>query len=114
VKIQNFLGLKRRRRQCSPHKKSPDVYFKHIYFSKPLYLGIEYISHDLKKQSVRKTANELMTITVREFMAGIIRDAARYQVELNELNRRGIDEKNVRLWIALLRKVLADRAASGT
>jgi hypothetical protein len=92
----------------------PDVYFKSIWFRKQLYLGIEYISHELKKQSVRKTADKLMTITVREYMAGIIRDAARYQVELNELYRRGIDEKNMPRWIALLRKVLADRAASGT
>jgi len=34
-------------------------------------------------------------------------------VELNDLYRRGISEKNARLWITLLRKVLADRAVSG-
>ena len=114
MKIRNFLGRKRRRGEHNPHKVAPDVYFKHIYFTKPLYEGFEYISKELKRQSVRKTANELMAITIREFMAGIIRDAARYEVELNDLYRRGIDERNTRLWMALLRKVLADREASGT
>ena len=114
MKIRKFLGIKRRRAEHNPHKAAPDVYFKPIWFSKQLYLGIEYISHDLKEKSVRETADELMTITVREFMAGIIRDAAHYQVELNELYRRDFDERSVRLWIALLRKVLADRAPSGT
>ena len=54
-----------------------------------------------------------MILTIKECIVGIVRDAAHYEVELNELWRRGISEKNVRLWIALLRKVLADRAASG-
>jgi len=113
VKIRNFLGKKRRRAEHNPHKAAPDVYFKPIWFSKPLYEGFEYIS-DLKEQSIRKTADELMAQTIKDFIVGIVRDAARYQVELNELYRRGIDERNVSRWIALLRKVLADRAASGT
>ena len=113
MKIRNFLGKKRRRTEHNPHKAAPDVYFKPIWFSKPLYEGFEYIS-DLKEQSIRKTADELMAQTIKDFIVGIVRDAARYQVELNELYRRGIDEKNMPLWIALLRKVLADRAASGT
>ena len=103
VKIRSFLGRKRHRGEHNPHKAAPDVYFKHIYFTKPLYEGFEYISKELKRQSVGKTANELMAITIREFMAGIVRDAARYEVELNELYRRGIDEKSMRLWIALFR-----------
>ena len=90
------------------------MYFKHIYFSRTLYEGFEYISKNLKRQSVRKTADELMTITIREYIAGIVRDAARYEVELNDLYRRGISEKNVRLWMALFRKILADREVSGT
>ncbi len=113
MKIRNFLGLKRRRSQDNPHKRSPDVYFKHIYFSKTLYHGFQYIS-GLEKKSIRETANELMMQTIKDYIAGLVRDAARYEVELNELYRRGIDEKNARLWIALLRKVLVDRAASGT
>jgi hypothetical protein len=68
----------------------------------------------LEKKSIRETADKLMMQTIKDFIVGIVRDAARYEVELNELYRRGIDERNVRLWIALLRKVLADRAASGT
>jgi hypothetical protein len=68
----------------------------------------------LEKKSIRETADKLMMLTIKDFIVGIVRDAARYEVELNELYRRGIDERNVRLWIALLRKVLADRAASGT
>ena len=50
MKIRNFLGLKRRRATDNPHKRAPDVYFKHIYFSKPLYEGFRYIS-ELKEQS---------------------------------------------------------------
>jgi hypothetical protein len=112
VKIPNFLGLKKRRGEHNPHKAAPDVYFKHIYFSKSLYQGFQYISR-LKKQSIRKTADALMMQTIKDYIVGIVRDAARYEVELNELYRRGIDEKNVRLWIVLLRKVLANRAVSG-
>jgi len=55
-----------------------------------------------------------MMQTIKDYIVGLVQEAAHYQVELNELYRRGIDEKNARLWIALLRKVLADRAASGT
>ena len=113
VKIRNFLGLKRRRATDNPHKRAPDVYFKPIWFSKSLYEGFEYIS-DLKEQSIRKTADELMAQTIKDFIVKLVRDAARYEVELNELYRRGMNEKNMRLWIALLRKVLADREASGT
>ena len=113
VKIRNFLGRKRRRGEHNPHKVAPDVYFKHIYFTKPLYEGFEYISR-LEKKSIRKTADELMMQTIKDYIVKLVRDAARYEVELNDLYRRGISEKNVRLWIALLRKVLADRAASGT
>jgi len=113
VKIRKFLGLKRRHSQDNPHKRSPDVYFKPIWFSKSLYEGFQYISV-LEKKSIRETADKLMMLTIKDFIVGIVRDAARYEVELNELYRRGIDERNVRLWIALLRKVLADRAASGT
>jgi hypothetical protein len=68
----------------------------------------------LEKKSIRETADKLMMLTIRDYIVGIVRDAARYEVELNELYRRGIDEKNMPLWIALLRKVLADRAPSGT
>jgi len=84
-----------------------------LWFSKSLYEGFQYISV-LEKKSIRETADKLMMQTIKDFIVGIVRDAARYEVELNELYRRGIDERNVRLWIALLRKVLADRAASGT
>jgi len=75
--------------------------------------GFEYIS-DLKEQSIRKTADELMAQTIKDFIVKLVRDAVRYEVELNELYRRGMDEKNVRLWVALFRKILADREASGT
>ena len=72
-----------------------------------MYKGVQYISR-LEKKTVKKTADELMMQVMKDYMAGLIREAARYQVELNELYRRGIDEKNVRLQIALLGKVLAD------
>ena len=113
VKIRSFLHLKKGRVTDNPHRRAPDVYFKTIWISKPLYEGFQYIS-DLKEQSIRKTTDELMAQTIKDFIVKLVRDAARYEVELNELYRRGISEKNVRLWIALLRKVLADRAASGT
>jgi hypothetical protein len=112
VKIRNLLGLKRRRATDNPHKRAPDIYFKPIWFSKPLYEGFEFISK-LEKKSIRETADKLMMQTIKDYIVGIVREAARYEVELNELWRRGIDEKNVRLWIELLRKVLADRSASG-
>jgi hypothetical protein len=50
-----------------------------------------------------------MMQTIKDHVVGLIREVAHYLVELNELYRRGIDEKNARLWIVLLRKVLADR-----
>jgi hypothetical protein len=106
-------GSKKAPRDGQSHKRAPDVYFKPIWFSKPLYQGFQFISK-LEKKSIKKTADELMMQTIKDYIVGLVHEAARYEVELNELYRRGIDEKNVRLWIALLRKVLADRAASGT
>jgi len=35
----------------------------------------------------------------------------KYRAELKDLYRRGFDEKNARLWFALLHKVVQDRAA---
>jgi len=108
VKIRNLLGLKRRRATDNPHKRAPDVYFKPIWFSKSLYEGFQYVSV-LEKKSIRETADKLMMQTIKDYVVGIVREAARYEVELNELYRCGIDERNVSRWIALLRKVLADR-----
>ena len=108
-----MLHLKKRRVTDNPHRRAPDVYFKTIWISKPLYEGFQYISR-LEKKSIRKTTDELMMQTIKDYIVKLVREAARYEVELNDLYRRGISEKNVRLWIALLRKVLADRAASGT
>ncbi len=113
MKIRNFLDPRKRHREGNPRKSSPDLYFRSIWYNKTLYRGFQYIS-GLEKKSIRETANELMMQTIKDYIVGIVRDAARYEVELNELYRRGIDEKNARLWIALLRKVLVDRAASGT
>jgi len=113
VKIRKLLGSKKWHSQNNPHKRAPDVYFKPIWFSKSLYEGIQYISK-LEKKSIRKTADELMMQTIRDYVVKLVHTEARYQVELNELYRRGIDEKNVRLWMTLFRKILADREASGT
>ncbi|MDO9334706.1 MAG: hypothetical protein Q7T57_09330 [Dehalococcoidales bacterium] len=113
VKKRHLLRSKKRRDVHNPHKVAPNIYFKPIWFSEPAHRGIKYIS-GLKKKSIGETANELMMQTIKDYIVGVVRDAARYEVELNELYRRGIDEKNARLWIALLRKVLVDRAASGT
>jgi len=104
----HFLRSRKRREVHNPHKVAPNLYFKHIYFSEPLYHGIEFISR-LEKKSIRKTADELMMQTIKDYIVGLVHEAARYEVELNELYRRGIDEKNIPRWIALLRKVLADR-----
>ena len=106
-----MLHLKKGRVTDNPHRRAPDVYFKPIWFSRPLYDGIKYISR-LEKKSIRKTADEPMMQTIKDYVVKLVHAEARYQVELNELYRRGIDEKNVRLWMALFRKILADRAAS--
>jgi hypothetical protein len=108
VRKHHLLRSRIQREVHNPHKVAPDIYFKAIWINKSLYDGIKYIS-GLEKKSIRETANELMMQTIKDYIVGIVRDAARYEVELNELYRRGIDEKNARLWIALLRKILADR-----
>jgi hypothetical protein len=114
MKIRNFLGLKKRRSQDNPHKRSPDVYFKHIYFSKTLYHGFQCIS-GLEKKSIRETAGRLSMLTQRDYIIDVVQEAGeRYRAELNELYRRGFDEKSAHLWFTLLQKVVADRAASGT
>ena len=113
MKIRSFLGLKRHHGEHNPHKVAPDVYFKTIWISKSLYEGFQYVSV-LEKKSIRETADELMMQTIKDYIVKLVREAARYEVELNDLYRRGIDEKNVRLWMTLFRKILADREASGT
>jgi hypothetical protein len=86
----------KRNSQDNPHKRAPEVYFTHIYFSEPLYAGIKYISR-LEKKSIRQTADELMMQTIKDYIVGLVHEAARYEVELNELYRRGIDQRNIRL-----------------
>jgi hypothetical protein len=69
----------------------------------------------LEGKSIKETADKLSMLTQRDYIIDVVQEAGeRYRAELNELYRRGMDEKNVRLWIALLRKVLVDRATSGT
>jgi hypothetical protein len=92
VKIRSLLHFKKRHSQDNPHKRAPDVYFKPIWYSKPLHSGVEFIS-GLEKKNIRKTADELMMQVIKDYMVGLIREAARYEVELNELYGRGIDEK---------------------
>ena len=65
--------------QDNPHTRSPDVYFEHICFSKPLCDGMEFISR-LERKTIKQTANELMMQTIKDYMAGLIREAARYEV----------------------------------
>ena len=114
MKIRNFLDPKRRHREDNPHKRSPDVYFKPIWYSKTLYEGFQYISK-LEEKSVRETADKLMMWTMRDYIVDVVGEAGeRYRAELKELYRRGFDAKSARLWFALLHKVVQDRAASGT
>jgi len=113
VNIPDFLGRKKRRMHDNPHKRSPDVYFRPIWYSKWPYRGFQYIAK-VQKKSVRESANELALQTQKDFIVGVVLEAGeRYRAELNALYRRGFDEKNAQLWFKLLHKVVTERAASG-
>jgi len=112
--MENFLGLKKRRTQHNPHKAAPDVYFRSIWYSKTLYRGFQYIAR-LEGKSIRETAAKLSMQTMKDYITDAVEEAGEnYRAELNELNRRGFDEKNAHLWFTLLHKVVQERAASGT
>ena len=114
MKIRNFLDPRKRRREGNPRKSSPDLYFRSIWYSKTLYRGFQYIS-TLEGKSIKETADKLSMLTQRDYIIDVVQEAGeRYRAELNELYRRGFDEKSAYLWFTLLQKVVVDRAASGT
>jgi ABC-type thiamine transport system substrate-binding protein len=50
-----------------PHKRFPDKYYRQIFFTRPLFEGIEFLAK-VERKSKKKMANELMALAISRFM----------------------------------------------
>jgi hypothetical protein len=50
-----------------PHKRFPDTYYRQIFFTRPLFEGIEFLAK-VERKSKKKMANELMALGIARFM----------------------------------------------
>ena len=63
--IKRLFGSKSR---PSPHQRFPDAYYKSVYVSKDVYLGIEKVA-SIEKTSVKKATDELIEMGLRCYLA---------------------------------------------
>lgn len=53
--------------ETGAHKRFPDAHYRQIFFTRPLFEGIEFLAKTERK-SKKKMANELMELGIRRFM----------------------------------------------
>jgi hypothetical protein len=88
----------------NPHKRFPDVYYKRVYFTRPLFEGIEFLAKTERK-SKKKMANELMELGLRRFMGDKIREYNKRVIAARELN----EKPELTRFIILLRRFAKER-----
>jgi hypothetical protein len=67
------MTLFRPKTTVNAHKLYPEVYYRHIYFTKPLFDAIEFLAKTERK-SKKQMANELMELAIGTFMGEKIRE----------------------------------------
>jgi hypothetical protein len=87
-----------------PHKRFPGAYYKDIYFTRPLFEGIEFLAKTERK-SKKKMANELMELGLRKFMGEKIREYNKRVIAARQLEQ----EPELTRFIILLRRFAKER-----
>jgi hypothetical protein len=88
----------------STYQRQPDEYYKHIWFTKPLFEGIEFLAKTERK-SKKKMANEPMELGLREFMGEKIREYNKRVIAARQLEQ----EPELTRFIILLRRFAKER-----
>jgi hypothetical protein len=88
----------------STYQRQPDEYYKHIWFTKPLFEGIEFLAKTERK-SKKKMANELMELGLRKFMGEKIREYNKRVIAARQLEQ----EPELTRFIILLRRFAKER-----
>jgi len=84
----------------STYERQPDEYYKHIWFTKPLFEGIEFLAKTERK-SKKKMAHELMELGLRSFMGDKIKEYNKREIAARKLN----EEPELTRFIILLEKM---------
>jgi hypothetical protein len=97
--VRSLMSLFGTGKAVNAHKLYPDVYYRHIYFTKPLFDGIEFLAITERK-SKKQMAHELMELGISHFMGEKIREYNKRVIAARELEQ----EVEVTRFIRLLRR----------
>ena len=89
------------------HKRFPDAYYKQIYFTKPLFDGIEFLAI-CERKSKKQMAHELMELGIANFMGEKIREYNKRVIAARELQQ----EPELTRFIILLEDGLRNKATT--
>jgi hypothetical protein len=81
------------------HKRFPDAYYRRIYFTKPLFEGIEFLAI-CERKSKKQMAHELMELGIANFMGEKIREYNKRVIAARELQQ----EPELTRFIIMLRR----------
>ena len=86
------------------HKRFPDAYYRRIYFTKPLFEGIEFLAK-VERKSKKQMAHELMELGISSLMGEKIREYNKRVIAARELQQ----EPELTRFIILLRRWAKER-----
>jgi hypothetical protein len=101
---RSIMALFSTKVEGNPHKRFPDAYYGRIFFTRPLFEGIEFLAKTERK-SKKKMANELMELGIGYYMGAKIREYNQRAIALRELNK----EPELTRFIILLRRWAKER-----
>ena len=90
--------------ETSAPKRFPDTYYRQIFFTRPLFEGIEFLAKTERK-SKKKMANELMELGIGYYMGAKIREYNQRAIAARQLEQ----EPELTRFIILLRRWARER-----
>jgi hypothetical protein len=85
--------------ESNAHKRFPDKYYKQIYFTQPLFEGIEFLAI-CERKSKKQMAHELIELGISHFMAEKIKEYNKKAIAARQLAQ----EPELTRFIILLRR----------